>query len=286
MFDTVNTDTQGAYSTSTGRYTPTKAGWYIVSIGMFVVGTAGNGIVCLPDIFKNGTAVFQSGGSGQTAGTSALGSCTGLVLCNGTTDFIQGGAATNIAGASAQGGVANNFMAIAFLGATQGPTGPAGLTGPTGAGTTGPTGTAGSATNTGATGPSGSIGLTGPTGPTGSTGTTGATGPANIPQNNQATNYTTVLADANGSVAHTSGSAHTFTIDSNANVPYPVGTTITFINEGGTLTIAITADQLWLGGTNTTGSRTLTGAATTGLGIATAYKFSATQWVISGAGLS
>lgn len=284
------TDNQGAYSTSTGKYTPTKAGLYLVIVAVFVGGTPGTTLAAVADIFFNGSVLMQSGGSafaGTSQASGGLTSVVGVVNCNGTTDFIQGGAATGLSGASTSGSSpSTNFMQIIFLGATQGPTGPAGLTGPTGAGTTGPTGTAGSATNTGATGPSGSIGPTGPTGPTGSTGTTGATGPANIPQNNQATNYTTVLADANGSVAHTSGSAHTFTIDSNANVPYPVGTTITFINEGGTLTIAITADQLWLGGTNTTGSRTLTGAATTGLGIATAYKFSATQWVISGAGIS
>ena len=75
--------------------------------------------------------------------------------------------------------------------------------------------------------------------------------------------------------------ARTFTIDSNANVAYPVGTCLTFVNEINTVTIAITADTMKLAGTGATGSRTL--AAN---GIATALKTGTTSWWISGAGLS
>lgn len=105
----------------------------------------------------------------------------------------------------------------------------------------------------------------------------------NVPQNSQSTAYTTVLADSGKHIFHPSSdnNARTFTIDSNANVAYPIGTAITFINLINTVTIAITSDTLTLMGAGTTGSRTL--AAN---GIATAIKVGTTSWVISGTGLT
>jgi hypothetical protein len=104
-----------------------------------------------------------------------------------------------------------------------------------------------------------------------------------MPQNSQSTAYTTILSDANKHIYHPAGdnNARTFTIDSNANVPYPIGTTITFVNEINTVTIAITTDTLVLSGTGATGSRTL--AAN---GQATALKVTSTRWVISGVNLT
>lgn len=105
----------------------------------------------------------------------------------------------------------------------------------------------------------------------------------NIPQNSQSTAYTTVLADSGKHILHPTAdnNARTFTIDSNANVAYPVGTAITFINQINTVTIAITADTLTLNPGGTTGSRTLAAS-----GMATAVKVAATVWVISGVGLT
>lgn len=104
-----------------------------------------------------------------------------------------------------------------------------------------------------------------------------------IRQNSQSAAYTTVLSDGGKHIYHPSSdnNARTFTIDSNANVAYPIGTAITFVNEINTVTIAITSDTLTLQGTGTTGSRTL--AAN---GIATALKVASTKWVISGIGLT
>lgn len=107
-----------------------------------------------------------------------------------------------------------------------------------------------------------------------------------INQNIQSASYTTVAADAGKAIVHpaSDASARTFTIDSNANVPYAVGTVLTFVNEhaAGVITIAITTDTMyWAGNANSTGSRTLTA-----VGIATAYKETATVWIISGTGLS
>lgn len=106
-----------------------------------------------------------------------------------------------------------------------------------------------------------------------------------VPQNSQSAAYTTVLADAQKHILHPSAdtTARTWTIDSNANVAYPIGTALTFINQNGAgvVTIAITSDTLRLAGAGTTGSRTL--AAN---GIATAIKIASTEWIISGVGLT
>jgi hypothetical protein len=105
----------------------------------------------------------------------------------------------------------------------------------------------------------------------------------NIPQSSKSVAYTTVLADANTHILHPSSdnNARTFTIDSNANVAYPIGTTLTFVNKINTVTIAITTDTLTWAGPGTTGSRTL--AAN---GMATAMKIATTEWMISGSGLT
>lgn len=106
-----------------------------------------------------------------------------------------------------------------------------------------------------------------------------------IPQNPQSANYTTVIADAGKHILHPSAdtTARTITIAANATVPYPIGTPITFVNQNaaGVLTIAIASDTMRLAGAGTTGNRTL--AAN---GIATAIKLTATEWIISGTGLT
>jgi len=106
-----------------------------------------------------------------------------------------------------------------------------------------------------------------------------------IRQNSQSAAYTTVLTDGGKHIYHPSAdtTARTWTIDSNANVAYPIGTAITFVNDNGAgvITIAITSDTMRLAGAGTTGSRTL--AAN---GIATALKITSTSWIISGTGLT
>ena len=95
--------------------------------------------------------------------------------------------------------------------------------------------------------------------------------------------YTTVLLDRGKHILHPTAdnNARTFTIDSNANVPYPIGTEIMFVNQINVVTIAITTDTMTLNPAGTTGSRTL--AAN---GNATALKVSTTGWIISGFGLT
>ena len=113
---------------------------------------------------------------------------------------------------------------------------------------------------------------------------TDAVGFRNIPQNSQSAAYTTVLADAGKHIFHPSGDANarTFTIDSNANVAYPIGAAITFINmTSQVVTIAITSDTMYLSSAGTTGSRSLAQ-----YGSATAIKITSTNWLISGSGLT
>lgn len=101
--------------------------------------------------------------------------------------------------------------------------------------------------------------------------------------NSQSAAYTTVMADRGKAILHPLADANnrTFTIDSNANVAYPNGSVLTFINQVNTLSIAITSDTMVLSGGTTTGTRTL-GA----YGIASAVKISSTLWTITGSNLT
>ena len=106
-----------------------------------------------------------------------------------------------------------------------------------------------------------------------------------IPQNSKSADYTLVIGDAGGHIYHPDGDTanRTFTIPANASVAFPVSTAISFVNRDvdNNVTIAINSDTLTFAGTGATGSRTLAP-----YGMATALKISATEWIISGVGLS
>jgi hypothetical protein len=113
-----------------------------------------------------------------------------------------------------------------------------------------------------------------------SSSTAASVGYQGMPQQSKSSAYTTVIGDA-GKHIYVTATA-TITIDSNANVAYPIGTAIAFIAaSGATVTIAITSDTMYLGGTGTTGSRTLAA-----FGMATAVKVTSTSWFINGTGLT
>jgi hypothetical protein len=108
-------------------------------------------------------------------------------------------------------------------------------------------------------------------------------GTRGVPQISQSADYTLVITDAGKHILHPTAdnNARTFTIPANGSVAYPVGTVLTFINQINTVTIAITTDTMTLAGSASTGSRTL------GLnGIAACVKVAATEWIISGPGLT
>ncbi len=106
-----------------------------------------------------------------------------------------------------------------------------------------------------------------------------------IPQNSQSGAYQLVLDDSGKHIFHPSAdtTARVFTIPANSAVAFPIGTAVTFINQNGAgaITIAITSDTLRLAGAGTTGSKTLAEN-----GVATAIKVTATEWIISGVGLT
>ena len=113
---------------------------------------------------------------------------------------------------------------------------------------------------------------------------TDAVGFKNIPINSKSAAYTTVLADSGKIIFHpsTDANARTFTIDSNANVAYPLGTALTFINmTSNVANIAITTDTMYLSSAGTTGTRSLAQ-----YGSATCIKITSTSWLISGSGLT
>jgi hypothetical protein len=102
-----------------------------------------------------------------------------------------------------------------------------------------------------------------------------------MPQVTATTGSATVAATDAGKHIY-STATRTITIDSNASLALPIGTTIVFIaGSGATVTIAITTDTLLLAGSGTTGSRTLAP-----FGMATAVKITSTSWIISGNGLT
>lgn len=109
--------------------------------------------------------------------------------------------------------------------------------------------------------------------------------PGRLTGTSKSADYTFVLTDANQAFLHPSAdtTARTWTIPANASVAYPLWTALTFVNQdsAGVISIAITTDTMRLSSAGTTGTRTL--AAN---GIATALKVTATEWIISGSGLT
>lgn len=113
--------------------------------------------------------------------------------------------------------------------------------------------------------------------------TAGVLGYRNVPQNTQSGDYTTVAGDSGKHVYHPAGdtTSRTWTIPS--NVDYPIGTAITFVNRTAApiaLTVA-TAHSITLGGTVSTGTRSLSQNA-----VGTAMKDTSTNWIITGSGVT
>ena len=103
-----------------------------------------------------------------------------------------------------------------------------------------------------------------------------------MPQNTTATSYTLTFADM-GKHVYVTATGQTVTVPANTSTAFPIGTTIAIIAgpSATSTTIAITTDTMYLGGTGTTGNRTLAA-----YGMATLVKVSATAWFINGSGLT
>jgi hypothetical protein len=103
-----------------------------------------------------------------------------------------------------------------------------------------------------------------------------------MPQVLNPTSPYTISAGDGGEHIYMTSTGRTITIPANASVPLEIGTTVVIINANGvTTTISINSDTLRQANTTNTGTRTL--AAN---GMATLVKVAATEWVISGNGLS
>jgi len=234
-----------------------------------------------------GVASSVAVGNITGAGTGVLtalavnvGSAGAPVVLNGALGTPSGGTATNLTGLPISTGVSGLASNVAtFLGTSSSANLASAVTDSTGSGelafATSPTfvtpalGTPASGTLSGCT----------------VDGTAANTvGFRNIPQNSQSAPYTLVLADAGKHILHPAGDAstRTFTIPANASVAYVIGTAVTFINmTSQVVSIAITSDTMYLSDAGTTGTRSLAQ-----YGSATAIKITATNWVISGSGLT
>jgi hypothetical protein len=307
-------DINSAWDTVNSRYQPQVTGNYLITSSVFFFGPAA-AILGFLYLYKNGVPIGRLDEKYIVAAGSVSLLGSQIVPLNGSTDYLEIWASVSSAATIGQAATtppAIWMTAMLLPGSTIGPTGATGIQGVPGNdgldgsdGNDGPIGATGATGLTGATGATGLIGATGQagesgvdgadgadsmvagaTGATGQTGATGATGgTTGIGSNSQSAPYTTVLADANSMILHPAAdtTARTWTVDSNANVPYPVATALTFVNQhgAGVLTLAITADTMRLAGAGTTGNRTLAAD-----GIATALKITATEWLISGVGLT
>jgi hypothetical protein len=83
--DTVLFDTGSIWNAANKRFIPTQAGYYQVSVRTRYNSGVTSGAVA---IAKNGTQSFGVGCDHGATSTFALGG-TGLILCNGTTDYIE-----------------------------------------------------------------------------------------------------------------------------------------------------------------------------------------------------
>src|SRR5262249_23637815 len=90
-YDTIVTNTQTAYSTSTGLFTPKTAGIYLVNATLGAAWASGGAAGVA--VIKNGAITTAESQltrftSGAVAVSTTL-SCTAVIFCNGTTDTIS-----------------------------------------------------------------------------------------------------------------------------------------------------------------------------------------------------
>jgi hypothetical protein len=106
QFNTDRFDTASAYDPTTNyRFTPLVAGYYQVNIGFI----GGNLIDTLALLYKNGTAYGSSGVYQPSYG--ARPNYSGLVYCNGSTDYLEAYALVGGSTALATGADASEFSA-------------------------------------------------------------------------------------------------------------------------------------------------------------------------------
>jgi hypothetical protein len=89
-FDTISFDTNSFFDNTTNyRFTPTIAGYYQISVGLYISYTGTVGTIPLATIFKNGT-MHSRGGNIGTGGLYGISSVTDILYLNGSTDYAEG----------------------------------------------------------------------------------------------------------------------------------------------------------------------------------------------------
>lgn len=89
VFDTEHFDTEGDYDNTTGRYTPSTPGYYLVNAGL-TIDELDSGKSVNVRILKNSTLYFGSIRSMSSATDINLGSAISrTIYMNGTTDFLE-----------------------------------------------------------------------------------------------------------------------------------------------------------------------------------------------------
>jgi hypothetical protein len=258
---------------------------------------AGTGLTSIPNAALTGGGSITIGSASVALG-GTLSSLTGITTMSGLTSVTSSTFHGNLIGAVGQSGASTgNFTTITgsfngSVGGTTPSTGnftsvtvtPGNITGTLSGNCTGSASTVSNASQPTITslGTLTSLNVSGTANFTGQTNVNGVeVGTKIIPQVLKSIDYTTVLADSGKHILHPTSdiATRTYTIDSNANAPYPIGTALTFVNQygAGVVTISITSDIMRMAGSELIGTRTL--AAN---GIATAIKLSATEWIISG----
>jgi hypothetical protein len=85
------------YSTGTSTFTPTVAGYYYITANVYIGAPIAYATTPVILIYKNGTAFISQNHSNGVAAYDNFG-ISGLVYCNGTTDYIQIYASQNSGG--------------------------------------------------------------------------------------------------------------------------------------------------------------------------------------------
>lgn len=90
VFNTAEADSHSSFNTATGRFTPTRAGWYQINSTVRGVSTANDIVNAQIQLRKNGVN-YKFGDVFLTSATAQLVSLTvsGLVFLNGSTDFVS-----------------------------------------------------------------------------------------------------------------------------------------------------------------------------------------------------
>lgn len=101
--------------------------------------------------------------------------------------------------------------------------------------------------------------------------------------NTQDATYTMALADSGRTVAHTSASAHAWTIPPNSSVAYPIGTVIVVVNTGSGAVTLTRGSGVAL---RKAGSSTDANATLAQHGVGTLIKAGTNSWYVSGSGIS